>query len=70
MATGRVWDGSPLSHSHPKIYGYFPSYPKPDAGRGMHSHSRFEVMIKIPFPTRPDPGMCMHLVLPKKMGKQ
>ena len=70
MTMGRVWDGSPLSHSRPKIYGYFSSRPKPGVGRGMHSHPRCEVIIKIPSPARPDPGMCMHFVLPKKMGKQ
>ena len=60
MATGRVWDGSPLSHSRPKIFGYFPSRPKPEAGRGMQSHPCYKVKIKIPSPARPDAGMCCH----------
>ena len=67
---GRVWDGSSLSHSCPKIYSYFSSSPKLGAGRGMHSHPCFEVIIKISSLARPDPGMCMHLVLPKKRGKK
>ena len=58
MTTEWVWDGSPLSHSRPKIYGYFSSHPKPGAGHGMHSYPRFEVTIKIPSLARPDPGMC------------
>ena len=70
MVTGRVWDGSPLSHSRPKIYGYFPPRPKLGLGRGMHSYPRFEVIIKISSLTHFDPGMCMHFVLPKKGGKQ
>ena len=41
----------------------------PGGGVGMHSHPRFEVIIKISSLTRPDPSMCMHLVLPKKRGK-
>ena len=70
MTIGRVWDGSPLSHSRPKIYGYFPPRPKLGLGRGMHSYPRFEVIIKIPSLARPDLGMCMDFVLPKKRGKQ
>ena len=37
---------------------------------GMHSHPHFEVIIKISSPVHPDPGMCIHLVLSKKRGKQ
>ena len=59
-----------LSHSYPKIYSYFSSRPKPGVGRGMHSYPHFEVIIKISSSARPDPGMCMHLVLPKKRGKK
>ena len=66
MATGRVT----LSHSRPKIYGYFPSRPKPGVGQGMHFHPRFEVIIEIPSPTHPNPAMCMHLVLPKKRANK
>lgn len=58
MTTGRVWDGSPLSHSRHKTYGYFSSRPKPGVGRGMHSHPYFEVTIKIPSSARPDLDMC------------
>ena len=36
MTMGRVWDGAPLSHSHPKIYSYSSSLPKSRVGRGMH----------------------------------
>ena len=46
MAMGWVWDGAPLSHSHPKIYSYFPSPPKPRAGRGMHSHLVLKQQLK------------------------
>ena len=52
---GQVWDGSPLSHSRPKIFSYFLSRPKPGAG---HSHPCYRVKIKIPSSARPDPGMC------------
>ena len=57
MAMGRVLDETPLSHSHPKIYNYFPSSPKPRAGWGMHSHPNFETTIKIPFPPCLNLGM-------------
>ena len=57
MAIGRVLDETPLSHSHPKIYNYFPSPPKPRARWGMHSHPNFETTIKIPSAPCLDPGM-------------
>ena len=40
MATGRVWDGLPLSHSRPKIYNYFPS----------SSQTRCGARFMVPFP--------------------
>ena len=52
MATGQVWDRSLLSHSRPKIFGYFPSRPKPGTGRGMQSHPYYKVKIKISSPAR------------------
>ena len=57
MAMGQVLDETPLSHSHPKIYYYFPSSPKLRAGWGMHSHPNFETTIKIPSPPCLDPSM-------------
>ena len=48
----------------------FPIPFQPGVGRGMHSHPRFEVIIKIPSSACLDLGMCMHFVLPKKRGKQ
>ena len=57
MAMGRVLDETPLSHSHPKIYNYFPSPPKPRARWGMHSHPNFETTIKIPSAPCLDSGM-------------
>ena len=58
MTTEWVWDGSPLSHSRPKIYGYFSSHPKPGVGR---------VCTPIPSPSRPGYVYAPYVV--QKEGK-
>ena len=70
MAMGRVWDRSLLSHSHHKIYSYFPFLPKPSIGRGMYSHPHFETITKIPSPPCLDLAMCFWINKIRNQGNK
>ena len=52
---GRVWDGALLSHSRPAAYLFPIPVPYPSRGGTCVSHPRYETIIKIPSPPRPDP---------------